>query len=221
MPLSARRACDDAAPGTCAFARARDDDRRRSALAALDLPALESIFTALSAFDQTALMTYNYPIRPQAPDDAAAVSTLHEEAFGPGRFARSAYRVREASAGPKVALTAWDGEVLVGAIQLTAVTIGGERGAMLLGPLAVAPGYKGRGAGLRLILSSLAEARQLGARLVVLVGDLPYYARAGFATVPAGQVLLPGPADPARILAAALQPGALTHFNGLIAADNS
>ena len=111
--------------------------------------------------------------------------------------------------------------MLVGAIQLTAVTIGGEAGAMLLGPLAVAPAYKGRGAGLRLIVASLAEARQLGTRLVVLVGDLPYYARAGFAAAPAGQILLPGPADPARILAAELQSAALASFSGLIAADNS
>ncbi len=165
-------------------------------------------------------MTYNYPIRPQQPADEAAVSALHEKAFGPGRFARSAYRVREASHGPSIALTAWDGDELVGAIQLSAVTIGGKPGAMLLGPLAVAPAYKGRGAGLRLILQGLAEARQKGVELVVLVGDLSYYDRAGFAVVPQGRILLPGPADPARVLAVELQPGALAAFAGVIAADN-
>ena len=165
-------------------------------------------------------MTYNYQIRPQAPADDAAVSQLHEEAFGPGRFARSAYRVREVSQGPAVALTAWDGEELVGAIQLTAVTVGGTPRAMLLGPLAVAPVHKGRGAGMRLILESLAEARQRGTRLMILVGDLPYYQRAGFAVVPAGQIVLPGPADPARILALELEPGALAGFSGGVAADN-
>jgi predicted N-acetyltransferase YhbS len=165
-------------------------------------------------------MTYNYPIRPQQPSDEAAVSKLHEKAFGPGRFARTAYRVREASNGPSIALTAWDGNELVGSIQLTAITIGGKPGAMLLGPLAVAPVYKGRGAGLRLILQSIAEAHQQGARLIVLVGDLPYYSRAGFGAVPAGQILLPGPVDPARILAAEREPGALASFSGMIAADH-
>ena len=165
-------------------------------------------------------MTYNYPIRPQQPADEATVSALHEKAFGPGRFARSAYRVREASHGPSIALTAWDGDGLVGAIQLTAVTIGGKPGAMLLGPLAVEPAYKGRGAGLRLILQSLAEARQKGVELVVLVGDLSYYDRAGFAVVPQGQILLPGPADPSRVLAVELRPGARAAFAGVIAADN-
>jgi predicted N-acetyltransferase YhbS len=182
--------------------------------------ALESVSIVRAPFEQAASMTYHYQIRPQAPADDAAVSQLHEEAFGPGRFARSAYRVREVSQGPSIALTAWDGEELVGAIQLTAITVGGAQRAMLLGPLAVAPAHKGRGAGLRLILESLAEARLKGTLLVVLVGDLPYYQRAGFAVVPAGQIVLPGPADPARILALELQPGALPTFSGMIAADN-
>ncbi len=166
-------------------------------------------------------MTSAFLIRPQAPGDLSAVDQLHEEAFGPGRFARSAYRVREASHGPQVALTAWNGATLVGAIQLTAVTIGDRTGAMLLGPLAVAPDYKGMGGGLRLIQESLAAARIAGKRLIVLVGDLSYYQRAGFAVVPPGQILFPGPADPARILALELQPGALGEYRGLIAADNT
>ena len=62
-------------------------------------------------------MTYNYHIRPQQPGDAAAISQLHEDAFGPGRFARTAYRVREASKGPSIELTAWDGGELVGDLR--------------------------------------------------------------------------------------------------------
>lgn len=165
-------------------------------------------------------MTYDYRIRPQEPADAAVVSHLHEEAFGPGRFARSSYRVREKSHGPAIALTAWDGDTLVGAIQLTAVRIGGKPGAMLLGPLAVAPAYMGRGAGMRLMLDSIAEARTQGAQLIILVGDLPYYQRADFAQVPAGWIALPGPADPARILFLELKPGAIALFGGLVEADN-
>ena len=61
--------------------------------------------------------------------------------FGPGRFARTAHRIREAARVPPViALTAWDGARLVGAIQFSAISIGGRRGAALLGPLAIARG---------------------------------------------------------------------------------
>jgi predicted N-acetyltransferase YhbS len=165
-------------------------------------------------------MTPNFLIRPQEPGDLAAITALHELSFGPGRFARSAYRVREASNGPQIALSAWDAETLVGAIQLTAVTIGECDGAMLLGPLAIAPAYKGKGGGLRLLRESIAAAEAMGKRLIILVGDLPYYARAGFGPVPVGQILFPGPADPARILALELEPGALATFHGMIAADN-
>ncbi len=34
-------------------------------------------------------------ISPERPQDAAAIQGLEERAFGPGRFARSAYRLRE------------------------------------------------------------------------------------------------------------------------------
>jgi predicted N-acetyltransferase YhbS len=166
-------------------------------------------------------MSTAFLIRPQQPDDLSFVTALHEQAFGPGRFARSAYRVREASHGPEIALTAWHGETLAGAIQLTAVTVGGHPGAMLLGPLAVAPDYMGKGCGMRLMQESLAAARVAGKRFVVLVGDLPYYARAGFAVMPAGRIMLPGPADPARILGLELHPGALANYAGLVAADNA
>ncbi|NJM34987.1 MAG: N-acetyltransferase [Rhodomicrobium sp.] len=166
-------------------------------------------------------MTAQFLIRPQMQADNPAIAALHEESFGPGRFARTAYRVREAATRPPlIALTAWDGETLVGAIQFSAITIGGTRGAMLLGPLAIAPVYKNQGAGLRLMKDGLAEAAALGYRLVVLVGDLPYYQRAGFGVIPPGQILLPGPVDPARFLAAELKPGACAEFSGMIKADN-
>lgn len=160
-------------------------------------------------------------IRSQAPGDLTAVIQLQQQAFGPGRFARSAYRVREASTGEQIALTAWDGPVLAGAIQLTAITIGARPGAMLLGPLAIAPAYKGMGCGQRLIREGLEAARAAGKRLVVLVGDLPYYGRTGFTSTPLGRIQLPGPADPARILAVELTPGAIAEFAGVIAADNT
>ena len=167
-------------------------------------------------------MTSSVLIRPQEPGDVTAINALHEEAFGPGRFARTAYRVREAATCPPlITLTAWNGAHLVGAIEFSAITIGGKRGAMLLGPLAIAPDYKNKGYGLRLMKDGIAEAAALGFRLVVLVGDLPYYQRAGFRIVPPGQIALPGPVDPARFLAAELTPGALAEFSGLVAADNA
>ena len=33
-------------------------------------------------------------ILPETPDDAPAIERLHERTFGPGRFAKTAYRLR-------------------------------------------------------------------------------------------------------------------------------
>lgn len=161
-------------------------------------------------------------LRPQTPDDLPAVEALHADSFGPGRFARTAYRIREASrVPPAIALTAWNGAALIGAIQFTAISIGGERGAALLGPLAIAAAFKNQGCGLRLMRDGLAEAEKLGFELVLLIGDLPYYQRLGFRVIPHGRIILPGPADPARFLAAELSAEALSRFAGMIAADNA
>jgi len=161
--------------------------------------------------------------RPATPADLPAIAALHDEAFGPGRFARTAYRVREGRAAGASPIStycrlAMIGERLAAAVQLTEITIGGKGGALLLGPLVVATDVTGQGFGRALVAEALEAAKAGGVRLVVLVGDEPYYGRFGFKPVPTGQITLPGPANPARILAAELATGALADYQGLIAA---
>ena len=113
-------------------------------------------------------------------------------------------------------LVAVAGPELIAAIRFTEVAIGGTGGALMLGPLAVEPAYAGLGHGKRLVAEGLANAKAAGIRLAVLVGNEPYYARFGFVRVPPGQIWLPGPAEPMRILAAELAPGALGEYRGLV-----
>ncbi len=154
-------------------------------------------------------------IRLQRPDDLPALKQMNEETFGPGRFARTAFRVREgAAAEPRLNLCAVQRGAIMGAVQFTPLSIGGVSGALLLGPLIIEKAHNNQGHGLRLMLEGLKRARELGYRLVILVGDLPYYARAGFAAVPPGRIVLPGPVDPARLLYAELVPGALEAYRG-------
>lgn len=152
--------------------------------------------------------------------DAPAVHRLHMAVFGPGRFARSAYRVREGV--PLASAYCWaafNGKQLIASLRLTPIKVGGATGALLLGPLAVDPEFANQGFGRRLVAESFVLAAADGYRLVLLVGDLAYYARMAFTAVPPGQIWLPGPADPARILAHELVPGALAGYRGLIAPD--
>ena len=152
-------------------------------------------------------------------DDVARVTELHGRVFGPGRFARTAYRVREGTPPvTRFCRGAFLGERLIAAVRLTEVTIGGEPGALLLGPLAVDPAFAGEGWGRKLVSECMAEAKQQGLRFVVLVGDESYYGRFGFKPVAPGSITLPGPVDPARLLAAELEPGAGARYRGPVAA---
>lgn len=151
------------------------------------------------------------------PDDLPDVLALHARAFGPGRFARTAYRVREGTQPISrfCLLSRVSGE-LVAAIKFTEVTVGGKPGVLLLGPLAVEAKYAGLGYGKRLVADGLENARAAGIAMVLLVGDEPYYARFGFKRVPPGRVRMPGPVDPARMLAAELVEGALAQYEGQV-----
>jgi predicted N-acetyltransferase YhbS len=150
------------------------------------------------------------------PSDAEAIERLHERAFGPGRFARTAFRLREgAAARPDLCFTAHVGTYLVGSIRLSPVTMGGAPG-LVLGPIAVEPAFTSRGIGFDLIAASLEAAREKGDRRVILVGDEPYYRRSGFTQVPKGRLALPGPVDPERLLWLELEPGAFGGISGAV-----
>ena len=160
--------------------------------------------------------------RPMTPADLAQVSDLNARVFGPGRFTRTAYRVREgAPRMSRYCRVALLGPRMIAAVRFTHVAIGETEGALLLGPLAVDPEFAGKGHGRQLVGEALELARADGIGLVVLVGDEPYYARFGFHPVPPGQIVLTGPVDPIRLLAAELTPGALPSFRGLIVAKRA
>ncbi len=159
-----------------------------------------------------------FTIRPEQPEDVGIVAMLSARAIGPGRFARTAYRIREGT-NPAVGLSlvAEYADGVVGAIQFTEITIGGNEGALLLGPLVVAPEMAGLGCGKALIAAGLNAARDLGHQLVLLVGDLAYYEKSGFRPCPRGSITFPGPVDLTRLLAAELVPGAGERFSGIVA----
>ncbi len=160
-----------------------------------------------------------FEIHPETAADEAALSKLSAEAFGPGRFARSAYRVREGVLPvAALSLTGWLDGRLVGGIRFTAVRIGEAEGGLLLGPLVVDPEVKGKGYGKALVAEGLVRAKDEGFGLVLLVGDVPYYGRFGFAPVAPGRITLPGPVDPARLLALELVSGALQSAAGQVKA---
>jgi predicted N-acetyltransferase YhbS len=155
--------------------------------------------------------------RLEKPDDAAAVDTLVAQGFGPGRFAKTAYRLREGVRHlPELAFVAELERELVATVRYWPIDIGGAA-ALMLGPLAVRNELRGQGIGIGLMEHSLGEARKRGHRAVILVGDEPYYARVGFAAIkPMGRITMPGPVDYRRLLGLALAEGALEQMSGAV-----
>ncbi len=151
---------------------------------------------------------------PLSPADQAAIEKLDEHAFGPGRFARTAYRLRE-GVEPDLSLSfvARVGTLLVGANRMTPILID-LAPALLLGPLTVEPAFRSQGVGEALMMKSLDAARDAGHGLVLLVGDVDYYSRVGFKRVPRGHNTMPGPVDPDRLLYCELRDGAFAATSG-------
>jgi predicted N-acetyltransferase YhbS len=142
------------------------------------------------------------------------VERLNETTFGPGRFAKSAYRLREGvSQVGELAFVAIQAGELRGSVRFWPIMIGTQR-ALMLGPLAVQSDQRGRGIGVALMERALEEAREQGHQAVILIGDESYYARVGFAQVPPGCIRFPGPVDPARLLALSLQPDIALTLSG-------
>jgi predicted N-acetyltransferase YhbS len=135
-------------------------------------------------------------IAAERPEDEAAVEALILAAFGPGRFARTAERLREGSA-PSAAFVAHDGGQVVGSVRLWPVRVG-DTPAVFLGPIAVDASRRSAGLGAELVAACVSHARTSGTGGVLLVGDRAYFERFGFA--PAPDAVLPGPVDRRRVL---------------------
>ena len=143
-------------------------------------------------------------IRNEEPRDAQAVAALVERAFGPGRYAKAAERLREGNT-PRLDLS-FVAEVegrLAGSVRLWPIRIGGQP-AMLLGPIAVDADQRGNGLGQALVEHACEAAKAAGEAAVLLVGDAPWFERTGFGHAPAA--ILPGPVDQRRVLVKLLRP---------------
>ena len=159
----------------------------------------------------------SFAIEQERAEHRPSIETLLDRAFGPGRYARAAERLREGNRPvAALCLVAVEGTSLRASVQLWPILVGATP-ALLLGPLVVDPSHAGRGFGRGLMRAALDRAAERGHRLCLLVGDLPYYAKVGFVRVPRGRLVMPGPVDPDRLLVRKLVPGAFVDVSGAVA----
>lgn len=158
----------------------------------------------------------------EEPKHAAAIEALLDASFGPDRFGKTAYRLRDGvDSIPALNLVAIEHdehgrEVVVGTIRYWPILVGGATPSILLGPIAVAAHLQGSGLGSKMIRMSLNKAVALGHKSVILVGDAPYYERFGFTRALTLGMEMPGPVDMSRLLGLELVEGSLAGAAGMI-----
>ena len=156
----------------------------------------------------------NFTIRLENPKDHEEIEALAALVFGPGRFSRAAFRLREGIAfEPGLSFVALDGSRIIGSVRLTKILIG-KRLALILGPLMRLPGARGIGIGRELMNRALLAAKKQKIPYVILVGDQDYYKPFGFERIPHGKITLPGPVDPQRLLGCELAENAAQCYAG-------
>lgn len=158
-------------------------------------------------------------VRPATQADDAFIEDLQAIAFGPGRFSKTAYRIRERfPIDTSLSLVAEVDGVACGSVWMTPISIGGINGWML-GPLATHPNFRKLGAGKLLAreVSKRALARGDG-QFVMLVGDRDYYCPLGWEPTTLGNIAFPGPVDPTRVLLLAEDKTLAATLSGPIAA---
>jgi predicted N-acetyltransferase YhbS len=157
------------------------------------------------------------PLVLETPAMEIPVTALIDRVFGPGRFAKVSERLREGNRLlADCSFVAMRGAQPVGCVRLWPVTIGGAPVAFL-GPLAVDPDERSAGLGQALVERACEAARAAGWKAVLLVGDAPYFTRAGFSATHTAGVVMPGPVDQRRVLLKALVEGGDQGLGGPVA----
>ena len=140
-------------------------------------------------------------VRPATDSDDVFIEDLQATAFGPGRFSKTAYRIRERfPIDRSLSLVAEVDGTACGSVWMTPISIGGRNGWML-GPLATHPNFRKLGAGKLLAREVTKRALARGdGEFVMLVGDRDYYCPLGWEPTTLGNIQFPGPVDPTRVL---------------------
>ena len=133
--------------------------------------------------------------------DLKNIEKLLDEAFGPGRYARTAYRYREKhNLISEYSYIYQDNKQLLASISFSQIFINNINKGLLLGPLAVKPGHDGKGYGVALVETTIKLIKKSKKyNFIVLVGDIDYYRRFNFKQI-SQPLNLVGPVNPNRVL---------------------
>ena len=159
-------------------------------------------------------------IRPEATEDYAAIREVNTLAFGREVEARLVENLRRLPDFiPELSLVGIEAGQVVGHILFSPLVIETQEGAVpavALATLAVRPEFQNQGIGSELVRVGLEKCRNLGHRIVVVIGHPKYYPRFGFSPARAQGLEVPFPVPDEAFLALELVPGALDGVAGMV-----
>ncbi len=133
----------------------------------------------------------------ERPFDGPQVESMLDASFGPERFKKSSYSIRNDNASiQELSIIVRKDGLLAGSVRFFPVRIhdmimGSDTDALFLGPLAVHPAVQGLGIGRTIMQKAMANVRAAGHKRVLLVGDVNFYGRFGFESVLPSYITLP------------------------------
>jgi putative acetyltransferase len=157
-------------------------------------------------------------IRPETPEDSAAIRSVNEEAFGDSTEADIVEKLRSRQAYA-LSPVATDGDKVIGHILFSPVTIESRDtsfGALGLGPMAVLSSHQRKGVGSQLIRAGLQECRRLGHEIVAVLGHPDYYPRFGFVPASRHSIKCEYDVPDEAFMVLELRPGALSGRSAVV-----
>ena len=121
-------------------------------------------------------------IRQISNEDNDKIIKLLHKSFGPGRFARSVYRLREKNdRDTEFSYIYESNNQILSSISYYKTFLNNDINGLLLGPLAVDPEHRGKGYGVELVKYTIALIKKTMAYdFILVIGDYHYYEKFGF-----------------------------------------
>jgi putative acetyltransferase len=159
-------------------------------------------------------------IQPEKEEYYNAIHEIDVLAFGREDEAELVNKLRESmNFIPGLSLVALKDGKVVGHILFSPVTIHTKKGvlpALALAPMAVQPEFQNKRIGSELVRQGLERCRNLGHRVVIVVGHPTYYPRFGFTSARAKGLEAPFPVPDEAFMVIELAAGALNDISGMV-----
>ncbi len=143
------------------------------------------LFTLIKLYCENKMNTNKITISEMKKDEISIVLEIEAKAFQNEKEPELTNNlIHDNSADPSLSLIAWHDEKPVGHILFTRTYINEKDSHQplthLLAPLAIIPEYQKQGIGQMLIKEGLRILKERGSHLVLVIGHIDYYPRAGF-----------------------------------------